>query len=186
MTPAPAGHLRFRPVIMTRFTFIPSPARTFLVGRHRGIDGRVNDEQTPDLKLGGLRLWVHGRQFPDADDYWDGNWLRVTARCDSDEASVVARGPILHLSELDRWWRKAEQLRQTLAGEARLDCREPNLSIVLKAASLGHLTMEVSITPDHLTQEHWFQFEIDQTYLPPLIVQIRSILETYPPRGEPP
>jgi len=26
----------------------------------------------PDLKLGGFSLWAFGRQFPDADDYWDG------------------------------------------------------------------------------------------------------------------
>jgi len=35
----------------------------------------------PDLKLEGLQIWIHGRQFPDAADYWDGNWLRVTAHC---------------------------------------------------------------------------------------------------------
>jgi hypothetical protein len=28
--------------------------------------------------------------------------------------------------------------------------------------------MEVSITPDHMGQRHWFQFEIDHSYLPPL------------------
>ena len=32
----------------------------------------------PDIKLAGLQIWVHGRQFPDSDDYWDGNWLYVT------------------------------------------------------------------------------------------------------------
>jgi hypothetical protein len=140
--------------------------------------------QTADLKLAGLRLWVHGRQFPDAADPWDCNWLTVTAQCDDDGARVVTRGPILHLSELERWCGEAERLLETLAGEAKLACIEPNLSVVLTATSPGHVTLDVSITPDHLTQKHWFQFNIDQSYLPSLIAACRSILEAYPLRVE--
>jgi hypothetical protein len=157
----------------------------FLICSHQSIDARVDSGRAPDLKLAGLRLWVHGREFPDSHDYWDSNWLEATVQCDGNGARVVARGPILHLSELDSWCREAEQLIERLAGKARLDCMEPNLSVVLRAASLGHLTMEVSITPDHLTQKHWFQFAIDQSYLPSLIADCRSILKAYPVRGEP-
>ncbi|MGD9881272.1 MAG: hypothetical protein AB7U95_14185, partial [Reyranella sp.] len=156
----------------------------FLIRRRQAIDGPVDETHTADLKLAGLRIWVHGWQFPDTMDYRDGNWLRVTVRCGGDGGSVVVRGPILHLSELTRWTGEAEKLLEALAGEARLSCLEPNLSVLLKAASRGQIMMEVSITPDHLTQKHWFQFEIDQSYLPALIVQCRAILETYPLRGE--
>jgi hypothetical protein len=31
----------------------------------------------PDLKFAGFSLWVLGRQFPDHNDYGDGNWLNV-------------------------------------------------------------------------------------------------------------
>lgn len=144
----------------------------------------MDEAHTADLRLAGLQIRIHGRQFPDAYDHWDGNWLDVTAQCDDSGASVVARGPILHLCELERWRREAEKLFEALAGEAQLDCREPNLSVLLKAASLGQITIEVSITPDHLAQKHWFQFEIDQSYLPSLIAQCRTILEAYPLRGE--
>jgi hypothetical protein len=27
----------------------------------------------PAIQLAGLSIWVHGRQFPDLHDYWDGN-----------------------------------------------------------------------------------------------------------------
>jgi hypothetical protein len=37
--------------------------------------------------------------------------------------------------------------------------------------------MEVSITPDHMTQRHGFQFNIDQSYLLPFIKQCQSLLE---------
>jgi len=96
---------------------------------------------------------------------------------------VFATGPIIHLSELDRWLVETEELLKNLHGGAKLACMEPALSVTLKSESLGHITMEVSITPDHMAQRHWFQFGIDQSYLPPFVKQCRSILEAYPING---
>jgi hypothetical protein len=146
-------------------------------------DRALGDLGPPDLKLEGLQIWVHGRQFPDLHDYWDGNWLRVTAHCGGGGASVFTTGSIIHLPELDRWRSEAEDISKNLGGEAKLACMEPSLSANLRFGSLGHVTMEVSITPDHMTQRHWFQFEIDQSYLTPFIKQCQSILEAYPIRG---
>jgi hypothetical protein len=146
-------------------------------------DRALEDLGAPDLKLEGLQIWVPGRQFPDLQDYWDGNWLRVTAHCGGDGASVFTTGSIIRLPELDRWRSETEDLSKSLGGEAKLVCIEPFLSGSLKCGSLGHITMEVSITPDHMTQRHWFQFEIDQSYLTPFIEQCPSILDAYPIRG---
>src|SRR5580698_7501121 len=146
-------------------------------------DRVLRDLGTPDLKLEGLQIWVHGRQFPDSHDYWDGNWLRVTVHCGGNGASVFTSGSIIGLPELDGLRSEAEELSRNLRGEAKLECIEPFLHASLKSGSHGHITMEVSITPDHMTQRHWFQFEIDQTYLGPLIRQCQSILEAYPIRG---
>jgi hypothetical protein len=146
-------------------------------------DRALADLGAPDLKLEGLQIWVHGRQFPDLHDYWDGNWLYVTAHCGGSGASVFTTGSIIHLPELDRWRSEAEDLSKNLGGEAKLACMEPFLSASLKSGSLGHITMEVSITPDHMTQRHWFRFEIDQSYLRPFIKQCQSILEAHPIRG---
>jgi hypothetical protein len=138
----------------------------------------------PDIKLAGLQIWIHGRQFPNTEDYWDSNWLRVTAHCGSGAASVWTGGAIIHLSEVHQWHSELAILRDTLSGEAALKCMEPELSVTLKAGSLGHISMEVSITPEHLAQEHWFKFEIDQTYLPPLVQQCADVLATYPLKGK--
>jgi len=46
--------------------------------------------------------------------------------------------------------------------------------------------MQVLITPDNLTQEHSFEFEIDQSYLAGIAAQCRSIADAYPVRGEAP
>ena len=76
-------------------------------------------------------------------------------------------------------------MRDTLTGEATLPCMEPELSVSLKAMSLGHIAMEVSITPDNMSQRHWFKFEIDQSYLDPLLEQFKKILDAYPVKGQP-
>lgn len=45
-----------------------------------------------DMKIAGLAIWIHGRQFPDSKDYWDVNWLNVTVRCGAQGASVKVCG----------------------------------------------------------------------------------------------
>ena len=153
--------------------------------------GQAMDEKyaqnlgAPDITLEGLQIWIHGRQFPKATDYWDGNWLNVTAHCGDAGASVWANGPIVHLGEISRWHSELEPLQSTLKGEAKLDCMEPALHVSLKSTTLGHITMEVSITPNHMSQRHWFQFEIDQSYLLPLLQQCGAVLQRYPIIGKP-
>jgi hypothetical protein len=45
-----------------------------------GIQKYAEQLGAPDIKIHGLQTWIHGRQFPNEDDYWDGNWLRVTTK----------------------------------------------------------------------------------------------------------
>lgn len=52
------------------------------------------------MKFVGLAIWVHGRQFSDSKDYWQDNWLNVTARYGAQGASVKIFGNIIHLSEI--------------------------------------------------------------------------------------
>jgi hypothetical protein len=45
------------------------------------------------------------------------------------------------------------------------------------------LHVRVEITPDHLAQGHWFEFEIDQSYLPSAVAQLTSLLAAFPVKG---
>jgi len=150
-----------------------------------GIDKYAEYLGTPDIKLGGLRVWVHGRQFPDAIDYWDGNWLRITAHCGTHGADVWTTGSILHVPDIAHWLAELEHLNRSLSGEANLVPMEPELRVKLAATQLGHISMEVEITPDNVTQEHRFHFELDQSYLEPVIESCRKIVNDYPVRGTP-
>lgn len=136
----------------------------------------------PDLIIAGLHIWTHDRQFPMADDYWDGNWLRVTAYCIYPESMVRTHGAIIHLDEIAGLLQECEQLYQTLKGEAALRCIEPNLGVELIVETGGHIKVQLSITPDQMTESHRFTDGFDQTYLPPIIAGCRDILAKFPIR----
>src|SRR5690348_483137 len=99
---------------------------------------------TPDIQLAGFQLWIHSRQFPNAQNYWDANWLNVTAHCGAEGATVWTTGSLIHLSELTLLLSGMEQLYQTLRGEAELPCMAPGLHIKMTARSLGKIELEVS------------------------------------------
>src|SRR2546428_6762784 len=139
----------------------------------------------PDLKAAGFQLWVHGRQFPDSQDYYDGNWLRVTAHTGAAGASVWASGAILAVPDLVRWADQCDALANGGSQDAELAPMEPELKVRIRQMDrLGPLAMQVLITPDNLRQEHSFEFEIDQSFLPGIPAQCRSTPHAYPLRGE--
>jgi hypothetical protein len=139
----------------------------------------------PVMAIAGLEIWVHDRQFPELMDYWDGNWLSVTARCTAGGAVVEVRGPIIHLSEVSQLLGECEAMNKTLKGSASLACMEPYLRVNLEAKGHGHISITVEITPDHFSQWHKFVFEADQTYLPTIISGCKGLLKEYPIRREP-
>lgn len=143
----------------------------------------ISDLGEPHLHLAGLKLWVHGYQYRDADDYWDGNWLNATAICSEYGATVLVRGAFLRTDEICGWQKTVEKLTAEIEGEAKLECMEPQIRVTLKARSQGAVEMEVEITPDHLTQEHHFTFTIDQSYLQALSSQCVRLLKDFPIRG---
>ena len=83
------------------------------------------------------------------------------------------------------WLAELEDLNRSVTGEANLVPLEPGLSVKLTVDALGHISMEVDITPDNMTQEHTFRFELDQSYLEPVIESCRKIVNDYPVRGTP-
>jgi len=138
----------------------------------------------PALKIAGLQLWIHGRQFPDAMDSDDGNWLRVTAHCGDSGASVFTEGSIVQTTDIAWWGTQCALLLDGKVASAALETIEPELSAIIDSPDArGHLRLHVEITPEYLSQQHAFDFEIDQSYLPGLISQCEQIARVYPARG---
>lgn len=143
-----------------------------------------DDFGEPDLSVAGFQLWVHGRQFPESEDYYDGNWLRVTAHCGASGASVWAQGAILTVTDIAGFGDKCAAMLGGTAVSAALEPFEPELKLLIEATDgRGHFRAQVEITPDHLMQSHRFAFEIDQSFLPIIIRQCSTIVHEYPIRG---
>jgi len=136
----------------------------------------------PDLSLGGLAIWILGRPFEDSPDGWSENVLDITARFRSVGAYVSVTGYNVFIWEIQRFRSELEQAYKAVDGTVTLDPLEPYLDIKLKVVNHGQIETTVEITPDHLNENHSFQFSIDQSYLPALIRDCDRILERYPLR----
>jgi hypothetical protein len=137
-------------------------------------------ETEPDLSFCGLSLWVTGREFPDAPDYWDGNWLMIRAKMEAPGASVECGGPCLTTLDVELFRNGIAAMYSTLSGEAVLTGLEPEISVTLKMCGRGQVEGQIEITPDHINQQHRFTVEADQTYLPELMRACDSILNAFP------
>jgi hypothetical protein len=144
---------------------------------------QVEPSGPPTVHFCGLRIWIHGRESPDSDDEWDGNWLRVTANCAAAGASVWSTGSFLDTVSFARWEQSLRRLYETLSGEAMLSASEPELVVQVQSTDrVGHLRVRVKITPVLVNQDHRFDFSADQSYLPPVIQQCQNLLAEYPVR----
>jgi hypothetical protein len=143
------------------------------------------ESSDPDLRLEGLRLWVHGRERPDAEDFWDGNWLHVTVRMEASGARIEAVGAFLRINEIAAFAEEVKALRAGRTRNAELRCIEPQLQITLVGDHLGHVFATVKLTPDQVSQSHEFLFETDQTWLTPLLASCDGLLARFPIRGSP-
>jgi hypothetical protein len=146
-----------------------------------GLHHQTEKLGAPSLSLSGLQVWVHGRQFPNSDEPYDRDWLNVTVHCGATGSSVWVGGAILGSWSFDRFARECDTLYSSFEGIAVLGSDEPDLRVTVSIDRTGHVNMVVDITPDIISQQHRFHFsDLDQTYLPPVISQCRSILEAYP------
>jgi hypothetical protein len=134
----------------------------------------------PDLKLEGLSVWALGRELPNSEDYWDGNWLVIYAHVEAPGARIDVHGPWLRTDEIERFLEQLEALNRDLKGNAELACMEPTLNVKVACYSLGHIAVTVEITPDYETQTHRVEFYSDQTFLASYIKGCRAILAKFP------
>ncbi|MGC4072350.1 MAG: hypothetical protein QM760_07515 [Nibricoccus sp.] len=141
-------------------------------------------EDEPSIAVGPLKIWVHGRQFPDAHDYWDGNWLSVTARCEGAGSRVQVTDPFIHLGELKKWKEDISVLARTLKGSVELPTIEPTLKVKIadQGTTLGQFSVEIDLGGDHISERHHFSGGLDQSYFAGLLAQLSAILRAYPVR----
>ena len=143
--------------------------------------------QAPSIELGDFQLTVHRREFPDAHDRWDGNWLHVTAQCAQAGAIVAAGGPIAEAADLQRFRDELAAVHASRSGQAELSGAEPNIRVrVTTGGADGRVRVRVELTPDPQTQGHWFEYAIEPGDLAEAIGQLDEVLALFPVRGKSP
>ena len=143
-------------------------------------------DEEAEISLGPLKIWVLGRQFPDHQDFWDGNWLNVTAKCVGVGSRVEVSGAFIHLTELKKWMEDLRGFYSKLEGSVELPVMEPTLTVKIttRKSMTGRLKCEIGITGEYIAERHNYLLEIDQSYLPGLISQLATVLRVYPIKGE--
>jgi hypothetical protein len=127
---------------------------------------------------------IHYRQFPNNDDKDDGNWVRGVVNVNS--GSI--RGSFecwLCTYDFPAFREAVEQLYESLEGEAKFSTMEDGLFIRLHGDGIGHIDAEVTAVDRSLGTFATLSFtmQIDQTYLPEVVAQLRDIESEFPVVG---
>jgi hypothetical protein len=143
------------------------------------------------IRVGGekaeyLSITLLGRSHPDANDYWDGNWLRAAIEM----AAGGFRGHVaadIRADELVAFGEQLAQLLDTLQGTAEFQTMERWLAMAITSDRRGHLTLagEVGDAPG-IGNTLTFTLEYDQTYFRPMLEGIRNAVERFPVVGQVP
>jgi hypothetical protein len=134
--------------------------------------------------LEGVLIQVLKRQFPDSMDWEDGNWLDSPIDIDLGRfrGSLPAQ---LRVDELQAFRVALESVSRTLTGEATLESMNGWLKLSMKCEPTGGLTV-AGIADDSPGIGNKLRFTIggmDQSFLPEIIDQLRSIEDAFPLRG---
>jgi hypothetical protein len=140
------------------------------------------------IRVGGensefLALTILGRSHPDARDYWDGNWVRALVEV----AAGGFRGEVsgdVRAEELSSFHGEVARVFESSSGEARFSTMEDWLSIVVAGDRCGgiKLSCEVRDLPG-IGNTLAFRLALDQTYLRPMVEQLRRAVVEFPVIG---
>ena len=125
------------------------------------------------------------RENPQAQDYWDGNWL-VT---DIEVAVGSFKGRVqaaLCAPDFHRFREELQRLQKELSGTASFSTMEEWLALTFTGDGIGHFKV-VGHLIDSPGVGNTLSFELtcDQTELPPMLHGLDAICTAFPVLGEP-
>ena len=130
-------------------------------------------------------MTLHHRSLPDDTDYWDGNWLA----CIAEVAGGAFRGSldrILRNEDIGRFHDQVAELYERLTGEALFDTLEGWFDLRLIGDGRGHVEARGQVCDDSVRGNVLeIRLFFDQTYLRPLMGQLRAAMEAFPVVGRP-
>lgn len=140
-------------------------------------------DDAPDLTIGPISIFIVGRPYPDADHAFDRDAITCSATARMHGISArLADGCIYGFGLLD-FWQNIERLYETLSGEAVFDASDLGLTLRLRALGHGHIALESQLHPHSSPETRWEMTLVDvmdQTFLPEIMGQCRTVLRQYP------
>ncbi|TLS52550.1 hypothetical protein FE782_07890 [Paenibacillus antri] len=130
-----------------------------------------------------LVIKVRGYAYPDANCYWDGNWLA----CDVEATTpgIAASYPTaIRTEEFKALMVEIERLLATRSGKARLENMDDTIGLTLQVDKAGRLAWSGRLTPPTGRRTTLaLGFLASAEALPVLIGQLRDVVDRYPVRG---
>ena len=138
-----------------------------------------------------VRIRVLRRMRPQANDYWDGNWVEAEVAVDMRPWRATYRAN-LRTEEFARFRGQLREMYDGAGKEASFEPMEPWLGLTLELDSVGHMTLRGKAGPegsgkifDQVRLNFRLDDVMDQTYLLPLIAQLDEVEREFPTRGSP-
>lgn len=132
-----------------------------------------------------LSIRVLGRLHPDAQDFWDGNWLATTIHVAAGGFTGTV-GASLRAEELQKFRAAVAELHRTLQGEAVLESMEKWLFLRIAITASGRLRVTGTLVDRAGGGTNELKFvvpELDQTFLPAMIQNLEEVQIFFPVRG---
>jgi hypothetical protein len=150
----------------------------------------VTKQQNPYFIIGQetsefLKVEVLNYDRPENSDYWDANWLKVQIQI---KVGAFSGSYIAHLQTMDFYLfeKELKRIYNDLKGVTQFNSIEEWLMVKFIGDGLGHFRVECKACDFPGTGNTLeFEFQIDQTYIPNLIIQVSNILEMFPVKGKP-
>lgn len=130
-----------------------------------------------------LTIAVYKYTYPDASDFWDGNWLdcKINASAHGFSARV---GLSLRAEEFVEFLPQLRQIAEPAEAKVDFTTMEETLALTVEVQRGGRCAIrgEVRI---HVLACLEFAFESDRSYLRSSITELQSIVDQFPVRGSP-
>jgi hypothetical protein len=149
------------------------------------MDGKFAYLGEPNIDFQGLRIWVHGRQFPEGTGgYWDGNWLRVTIHYHSANSNfILENDPAIHLSDLYQLQLECAAIKDGKKENADVEFIEPYLHFKFDFKTTGEefrFGLEIPVV-----EKHEYTIGVSKIDLKLLLTQLDDVFVKYPLIGKP-
>ncbi len=129
-------------------------------------------------------LQAVGREFPDIDDYWDGNWILIKASLGMPGLSVQITDPCIRVDELEAFLLELRSFSLGHLNAVESSFREPVLSIGIQSPEPGEedllARIEINVFTDDGVAGTVAEMDLRNDSLDLFIRGIEDILREYP------